>query len=470
MSSSVSWSDSKAGYDPGQKQSLKVTFKSRDEGKVVVHYEFHAKSLGYDSFTYSERHNKVTIWVGGKSKSFTYQAHGSSASRSESGNITITGVKNDVTSLTVQYRNQRIWVNAPSDAWSPRSTGVHSKSTIGHLTIPEAAKYDITYNGGYKNGSLSDLPSNKKNVYSGTTCKVSSNKVKDNNNHYVFRNGYTTSLKGNVNVQQPDSKYNIGDEFKLTKDLTLYACWTPQTYTYNFYSSYADGKYGTKWPLSSTYTYTKAAAILPNLNNYTDNNTTKNEYYKEGYNFIGWDSAKGQILVSNGLSCTFDANTNFYPIWKPITTNIRFNFGFIKPNTQEQYIETVSYKYDDLFDFRTLYKDTSPTLVRPGYKLMGWTTDKSKANIIYNPFQSEGVLYKLDTRDYIKIPSSMNNRAFENNGLDLYAIWEYYTTAYVYTDNEWKLALPYVYTDNEWKIALAYTYTDINSDNPSWKL
>ena len=58
-----------------------------------------------------------------------------------------------------------------------------------------------------------------------------------------------------------------------------------------------------------------------------------------------------------------------------------------------------------------------------------------------------------------------SNKQFIDNGITLYAVWEYYTTVYIYTAEGWKLALPYIYTADGWKMSLSYCYTA-----DGWKL
>lgn len=464
---SVSWSTSKAGYDPGQSQSLSVGFQDRYIDKVLVYYKYHAHSLGYDGFTYNERHNKVTIWVGGTSHSFTYQLHGDGASTTKTGSFWVYGVGNGVTSLKVQYKNDRIWVNAPSCSWSPRSTGVYDKSTIGNLSIPDNVKYNVIYYNGYAGGSINNVPAALYNIYAGTPYTVAGNILTDNANHYVFTNGYTLAPSAAVNLYSP--AYGLNSVQVLYNPTNYYACWRPQTYYYNFFKEVGST---IQYPeLAKTYTYTYPATIFPNLNTLTDNNSTVNNYYKSGYNFDGWTSNKGDVNLPS-LACTIDSNANFYAKWAPIKSKIKFNYGF------NDYVREIPYTFDEAFDFNYALKNElgeykKATILRPGYKLIGWVYDKSISKQIYLPFQAPSVNYAPDgkTPVHLGFVNPITNREFEDNGLNLYAVWEYYTTVYVYTNNVWRLSLPYEYTEDGWKICLTYGYVKNPSEqNPSWKL
>ena len=99
--------------------------------------------------------------------------------------------------------------------------------------------------------------------------------------------------------------------------------------------------------------------------------------------------------------------------------------------------------------------------------------DKAISDKVYLPFQAPKVNYTPDGK--VPVPLGINktitNREFADLGLNLYAVWEYYTTVYLYTDGVWRLSLPYEYTEDGWKICLTYGYVkNPGEQNPSWKL
>ena len=479
----VKWSDSKVGYDPGQRQSWSVKFSERSASRVKVSYTFEAESLGQDSYTSNQRHNEVTLWVGKTSVSFNYQLHGNKASITKKGSFYVENVADGVTSLTVQYQNKRVGTNTPW--YGPKSTGKFNKAKIGTLKISDNKRYTVNYNTGYASNTIADCPLSQ-TYYLNDKFNIPNNVLYDTANHYVFKNGYTTSMSGNVNLADPTIKlFSIQ---QVTGDITYYACWRPQVYTYKFYT---DSSYNIAFPTSTTdrsqmvrkYTYNTPAVVLPNLNNLCDNNSVKNVYYKEGYKFNGWSagtiaSLKLQMsgeTPSGIYSCNYDSNVNFYRQWKVLTSNLIFDYGF------DDYKQIKSYKYDTRFNFNNVCTNKAgekvdTTLVRPGYKLIGWVFDKSISETIYEPSKSPSVNFKATSNtDTIKFPANVTNRQFEDDGLTLYAVWEYYTTLYVYTNNTWKLVLPYVYVNDngtmKWKMALTYGYVkDQSSQSPSWKL
>ena len=48
--------------------------------------------------------------------------------------------------------------------------------------------------------------------------------------------------------------------------------------------------------------------------------------------------------------------------------------------------------------------------------------------------------------------------------INLYPVFRFLTSFYVYTNGEWKLALPSIYTNNSWKVSLGNIY----SNNDTW--
>ncbi|MBQ6631280.1 MAG: hypothetical protein IJH55_04005, partial [Romboutsia sp.] len=325
---SISWSTSKAGYDPGQSQSLKITFDSRDVGKVKISYVFKAHSLGQDDYVYSQRRNVVTISAGNNSTTFKYQLHGNKASTTKTGSFYVNNVANGIKSLDVYYKNDRVGTNTPN--YGPKSTGKVSKTKIGSLPISDNTKYSINYYSGYRDGVVSNLPESKTDVYKGTTYKISNSVPIDVKNHYVFNLGYTTTFDSEINIVDPT--HRLDSTQTLTSNVSYYACWSPQSYVYRFFTSnnfnksYTDPLNG--GDLVRSYTYNQNDSVyLPNLNDYSNNNSTVNEYYKVGYKFNGWNSIRGNISL-NDLRCSFDSDVNFYPDWSPINSKIIFNYGF----------------------------------------------------------------------------------------------------------------------------------------------
>ena len=160
-------------------------------------------------------------------------------------------------------------------------------------------------------------------------------------------------------------------------------------------------------------------------------------------------------------------NTNSWPVWEVLTSTITFNFCYPE---SEEITKQFSYEYGTTFDLSNAIKDENgspikPTVVRPGYKLVGWSRTKPKK--VFLPNESVyGTDYIYSVYDEQDLSINMSSEEFLN-GITLYAVWEYYAVSYVVDSDgaKYKLAIPYVFTDNKWKFSIPYIF-----DGKSWKI
>lgn len=115
--------------------------------------------------------------------------------------------------------------------------------------------------------------------------------------------------------------------------VTLYAVWTPVTYTVKFDSNDASG---TMESLSMVYNTEKALA--------------ENTFTKEGYHFLGWSTVKnGAVEYHNGasvknLASTQDKEVILYAVWEINTYTVTFNYRNTKG---EQVSSSVTVKHNE---------------------------------------------------------------------------------------------------------------------------
>ena len=149
------------------------------------------------------------------------------------------------------------------------------------------------------------------------------------------------------------NKAGTNGVFTPTSNITLYAKWTPNTYTvaYNGNGSTAGSM------TNSTHTYDTAK------------NLTANAYTKTGYSFSGWaTSANGNVAYTNGQSVTNLATSGTVTLYAKWTINsyiltINPNGGTWSNSTATQ---TAKQNYG------TTKTVANPT--RTGYTFGGWTT------------------------------------------------------------------------------------------------
>ena len=452
------WGD--AGYDPGQEQDVTVSFKKRKGKKVTVHVYFHAKSNGQDSYYYSQRHNTVYIRIyriknngereknALKTHSFSYQCHGYKSS------YTLPDSKRDFTftadygetKFVVTYENWRHGTNTPW--YGPKSTGQVDETKLGTLKVNDADKFDIKYHpGGIGASNAENMPDDTK-IYEMKDYTVSSKIPVDKINRYVFT-GWTTKKPGDgVNLGKSDTKG--GDKIKdVQKNINLYACWKKQTYTYHYYPTQEDALAQTNeyTDLKQTRVYgTKPGCLVPDLNGTDKCNV--------GYEHLGWmhvmpdekDDAFHRLDVTDPEAtghrdCRRNADTYCWPVYEAEIINLIFDYGF------DNYTNTRQYQIGTTFNFKYVCvepidgKVVSNVLVRPGFRLVGWSYKQPTK--ILSPFSSVASDYTY-AYNYNGVITGWPESTDLSVGVTLYAVYEYHSRIFVYTRNKWRLALPFV--------------------------
>lgn len=173
---------------------------------------------------------------------------------------------------------------------------------------------------------------------------------------YTFRKNTTFSRTGyklskwNTKKDGKGTSYACGKKITVKKDYTVYAQWTPKTYTVSYHTN--GGNAFT--PISKTVTYASTYGTLPTPT-------------RTGYNFAGWYTApSGGTQISAGTKVTIASNHMIYAHWTPKSFTVSYN-----PNGGNAFSpasKTVTYAstYGAL-----------PTPSRTGYTFAGWYTAPS---------------------------------------------------------------------------------------------
>ena len=195
--------------------------------------------------------------------------------------------------------------------WATSASGsvVYSdKQSVKNLTSVNGAKvnlyakwtpntYKVVYNG---NGATGGSTATSNHTYDVAKNLTANGFTKTG---YVFQ-GWATSATGSVVYTNSQSVKNLTAVNGGT--VTLYAKWTPITYTVVYNGNGADG--GSTANSSHTYDVAK--------------NLTKNGYTRTGYTFIGWStSASGSVVYTDAqsvknLTSVNGAKVNLYAQWK----------------------------------------------------------------------------------------------------------------------------------------------------------
>lgn len=167
------------------------------------------------------------------------------------------------------------------------------------FTVPALASYTVSYNA---NGG-SGAPGQQIKWY-GVGLTISS--TIPTRTGYSFNNWALSKAEADVGRWY----YTPGSTCGRNENLTLYAAWTPNTYTVSY-----DANGGTGAPASQTKTYGVTLALSSTIPTRTN------------YNFKGWStSANGSVVYAAGGNYTTNAAATLYAVWelayvKPRITN-----------------------------------------------------------------------------------------------------------------------------------------------------
>lgn len=204
-----------------------------------------------------------------------------------------------------------------------------------------------------------------------------------------------------------DGVYETGKNWtwNYTNDITLYAQWAANDYTINFN---ANGGKGSVEEIPAKYD-----------SNISLGNGSELSY--EGFKFAGWNTkadGTGQQfdvgVTAKNLTTVQDDTVTLYAQWKESFSR---DICEANPGMDAQEFEYTDKNYDvDRYNEieKNLHSATdnipSEGMHRVGYKIIGWNTDKKKAQ--------DGIVEYKDKAEFI-------NKSKENNSkVNLYAVWQ----------------------------------------------
>lgn len=168
------------------------------------------------------------------------------------------------------------------------------------FTVPKLDQFTLSYD---SNGSSSTPPSSVTKYY-GVDRTVAAG---------ITRSGY--SFKNwNTKKDGSGTSYKPGDKFSTNADTTLYAQWTPNTYTITYD---ANGNGANLGNVSKTQTKTHGVTLKLD----TDKPTRTN------YTFLGWATSKTATTPQYDPGDDYTANTgaNLYAVWELAYTKPRID-------------------------------------------------------------------------------------------------------------------------------------------------
>lgn len=341
-----------------------------------------------------------------------------------------------------------------------------TKTVSIDVTVPAWTSYTVSYNANGGTGAPSNQTKWKDQLLTLTLTKPT-------------RTGYTFS-NWNTKSDGSGDSYNSGGTYAGNASITLYAIWTENALTVNYYSNYATESFSDALNAVGA----DKNVIVRTSKFYYDNDYSSNGHWdysfpdsstylgRTGYTATGYwgTSTSGGTLVkqstpySSGQAMAEavgkslkngDATINLYAQWQINTYTVAYNANGGTGNMNSQ-----SIKWNEKFTI------SNNLFLREGYKFIGWNLYRNSDNKWY--VSSHGWLTddEIISKGYSKllytnqreltlgeswINGDESARLFTFN-----AIWE--ISGVVYIDNGVSLEPYLVYIDNgeNWDLHLAY--------------
>jgi len=379
----------------------------------------------------------------------------SSGSGTLTGTYSISGNGSQTKSVSVVFENYK--TNPDSSA---------TTTVTFNVTVPAWTSYTVSYNA---NGG-SGAPSSQ-TKWKDQTLTLSSTKP--------TRTGYTFS-KWNTKADGSGTSYNSGAGYTANSAATLYAIWTENKLTVNYYSNYADyGTYKGEALSVSASTNVKVhsqdflydnsySSALSNVQNASYLYLSRTGYTPTGY--WGTSTSGGTLIdedanysTGQALAQAFgkslasgNASVNVYPQWKINTYTIGYD-----GNGGSGSMEVQSVNWQETF---TLLDNK---FKREGYKFIGWNAQREVDRKWYVNGQGWLTEDEITTNGYEKkLYLNQDELIFDLSWIrgetgvihqyTMYAIWE--ISGVIYIDNGTVFEPYLVYIDNgtDWDLYIAY--------------
>ena len=262
-------------YSP--QAQLDVNVASQNGGSVTYNYALKYVTHGYAAYTNGQARG-YTISIGGQNIGGSININGIGTTTVRTGTVTISKENNARNiGFSITFDMSVSW----SGAWK---TTVYANGSIG---VPARESHTVSYNA---NGG-SGAPSAQTKWY-GSILTLSG--TVPSKFGYTFKGWSKNIATGSANYQ-PNSQYGYDE------NATMYAIWSPNTYTITYNSNG-----GTGAPSNQT--------------KYHDQNLTLSgtRPSKTNYNFLGWATSSSATSANYQPSSTYTQNSNItlYAVWQ----------------------------------------------------------------------------------------------------------------------------------------------------------
>lgn len=387
-----------------------------------------------------------------------FGTYASSGSGSFTGTYSISGNGSATKTITVTFKNFNT------------DNGDSSTTTVSFdVTVPAWTSYTVSYNA---NGG-SGAPSSQ-TKWKDQTLTLSSTKP--------TRTGYTF-LGWNTSSSATSASYSAGGSYTANSAATLYAVWSENKLTINYYSNYAtsafDGALNTVGADKNVIVFVGEVYYDNDYSTYglaNYSNSTGSVYMQRiGYTGTGnWGTtADGGTLINENTGYATgqaiakalgkdlsggSASINLYAQWKKNKYTFLYNAN---SNAATGTMNDITVEWGETF----ILPENS--FKREGYKFVGWNVCRNKDNTYYVAGQSwitedaileggyEKKLYQSQ-EEHVFGNSWVKGDEYSISDYTMYALWE--ISGVIYIDNGTTLEPYLAYIDNgtEWELYLAY--------------
>ena len=375
------------------------------------------------------------------------------------------------------------WGTSTTDTTSDYSAG-GSYTANASITLYAIWKKQLVlrYNANGGSGAPATQSATIYNASTSYTFTLSS--TKPTRTGYIFK-GWDTSSTATT------ATYSVGASCTISSDTTLYAIWSENYLTVNYYSNYATSYNGS---IVSENTVNNNNVLVYTIKYYYGNEYTSGllDYnsgstigmIKTGYSSTGYwgTSTSGGTLVhqttgfksGQALAETFgkslesgNASVDVYAQWTEnyLTVNYYSNYattfeGSVTPsntvNNNNVLVYTIKYYYDNEYASGLLnYKNlgTNLYMTRTGYFATGYWGTSINGGILIE--ENAGFASGQELAENLNLSLET-----ENQSIDVYAQWKHANVIYWKVNDEYVLCNIYIKLNDEWKPCLCYIKID----------
>lgn len=262
--------------------------------------------------------------------------------------------------------NDGFWESSyHSDRGDWKYINIHISTALVGLSSTNNKMEQVNTNGEWKtydwcsmNLNLGRTSGTLKFDGNGGSLSFTSKQLNDRDSYGDFPTGWRTGYElAGFNTNQWGSGDWASEDWQFCSDYTIYAIWTPKTYSISYDAGEGDGSMD-----NTTATYNNSVQL------------SKCTFKKKGYKFVGWSRTEGgSVDYTDGASFTYNTadDITLYAVWEADSWEVAFHGN---GSSGETYTADLAYN-------KTVNLPEN-VFQRPGYTFIGWAEDDENAKEI----------------------------------------------------------------------------------------